>query len=248
MSWNKTVTCSECYQTGHNKNGCPRRKERYETALAMPEEERGYSQHRIIRDFEYKKERNSSRKCSYCQERGHNRRSCTELKGHFAVIAEMNRAYRTKLEEWVQEQGLNVGALLRTQEAHLSFVTGITWDCLNIWQGEIPRFVLAKFMNALDDRYDNQYTIPDNPDWPTGTDWKHSVSYSARSYAVEVVGPVSIPATAPDGWAEDTQPVKEYFKDRTSSHWSEDVDHYNSHDWWRLDGEDEKKQDLQECA
>ena len=246
MSWNRTVTCSECYNTGHNKNGCPRRKERYEAALAVPEEDRGYSERRIIQDFEYKKERNSSRKCSYCDEQGHNRRSCTKLKGHFAHIAEMNRAYRTKMVEWVQEQGVNVGALLRTPEkpSSLSLVTGITWDYLNIWQGEIPRFVLAKFMNALEDRYSNQYTIPDNPDWPTGADWKHSESYSARSYAVEVVGPVSIPATAPAGWAEDTQPVKEYFKDRTFWQWTEDASHYNSHDWWKLDGEAEKKQDL----
>ena len=248
MAWNGTVTCSECWKTGHNKNGCPRRKERYEAALAMPHEERGYSERRIIQDMEYKKERNSSRRCSYCNEQGHNRRSCPKLKEHFAIIAEMNRDYRTKLVEWVQEQGLNAGALLRTPESTLCFVSGLAWDHINIWQGEIPRFILAKPVSALGDRYQNQYTISDNPDWPTGTKWKHSDSYSARSYLAEVVGPVNTPVVAPDGWVEDTQPVKEFFKSRRLYDWTEDASHYNSHDWWRLAAEEKNSQELEECA
>ena len=246
MSWNKTVTCSECWQTGHNRNGCPKRKERYEAALAMPEGERGYSEQRIIRDIEYKKERATARKCSYCHESGHNRRSCAKLKEHFAVIAGMNRDYRTKFVEWIQEKGLNAGALLRTPESTLCFVSGLAWDSINIWQGEIPRFVRAKPVSALGGRYDDQYTIPDNPDWPTGTKWNHSESYSARSYSAEVVGPVATPAAAPDGWVEDTQPVKIYFKDKRIFDWTEDVSHYNSHDWWKLDTEED--QELKESA
>ena len=79
MAWNGTVTCSECYNTGHNRNGCPRRKERHAEALALPEGEREYYQRRLIEDFARKKQR----KCSYCDEQGHNRRSCQKLKEHF---------------------------------------------------------------------------------------------------------------------------------------------------------------------
>ena len=246
MAWNGTVTCSECWREGHNRNGCPRRKERYEEALAMPHEERGYGERRIIDEWEHKRKVAASRKCSYCNEQGHNRRSCAKLKEHFAIIAEMNRDYRVKLVEWVREQGLNAGALIRTTESTLYFVSGFAWDNINIWQGEIPRFIFAKPVSALGDRYDCQYTITDNPDWPTGTKWKHSESYSARSYGAEVVGPVATPAAAPDGWAEDTQPVKEYFKSRRLYDWTEDTSHYNSHDWWKLDTEED--QELKESA
>tara|TARA_Y100000034_G_scaffold63158_1_gene76400 strand:- start:243 stop:1049 length:807 start_codon:yes stop_codon:yes gene_type:complete len=251
MAWNNTVTCSECYQTGHNKSGCPRRKERYEAALAKPEEERGYGERRLIELMEYKKERNSSRRCSYCSEQGHNRRSCTQLKAHFSVIAKMNQAYRTKFVEWIQEKGLNVGALLMTCSDHqarkaLCFVQELSWDHINVWQGEIPRFIIAKSTGTLDDRYRSHYTIADNPNWPTGQKWKHSESYSARSYGTEVVGPAEEPVTPPDGWVEDTQPVKEFFKSRRLYDWTEDPSHYNSHDWWKLDTEED--QELKESA
>jgi len=135
------------------------------------------------------------------------------------------------------------------EKRDLCFVQELAWEHINVWQGEIPRFIIAKSTGSFEDRYRNHYTMADNPDWPTGQKWNHSESYSARSYGTEVVGPAEELATPPDGWVEDTNPVKAFFKDRTMWQWSEDADHYNSHDWWKLDDEKkEENQALEECA
>ena len=82
MSWNGTVRCSYCGEKGHNRRGCPSLKKRLEQILAMPEDARNYDERCLVSEFERKKRNNVDRKCSYCGERGHNRRTCEVLAKH----------------------------------------------------------------------------------------------------------------------------------------------------------------------
>lgn len=55
MSWNGTVRCSHCYQTGHNRRGCPKLteeiKQRYDRAYAVRDEIRGMTDEELVARF-----------------------------------------------------------------------------------------------------------------------------------------------------------------------------------------------------
>ena len=72
MSWNGTVRCGNCYDQGHNRNGCPKLKEDMQKRIEADPEDYYAQQY-----FE-KKQRTSKRACGYCKESGHNRKTCFE--------------------------------------------------------------------------------------------------------------------------------------------------------------------------
>ena len=102
MSWSGTVYCSNCYEQGHNKRGCPKMKEFIE---ANPD---SYD----ARMYKARAEKAKIRRCSYCSEQGHNRRSCGVLKGHHAHALEAQEVWSNRVHAWMIEQGLGIGALV----------------------------------------------------------------------------------------------------------------------------------------
>ena len=85
MSWNGTVRCSNCYDKGHNRNGCPKLKEDMQKRLdADPNDWRAT-------DYFEKKQRTSKRTCGYCKESGHNRKTCSEAKIDRDVFIQQNQ-------------------------------------------------------------------------------------------------------------------------------------------------------------
>ena len=246
MAWNGTVTCSSCCQSGHNRSTCPRRKERYKEALAVPEEDRGYSERRLIEEFEYKKQRNSSRKCSYCGEQGHNRRSCPKLKEHVGYVAKQEKAFRAAFVEHLNETGLNIGALVaassndNTQGLHI--VTSINWDDISITTSHqaLRRFIIAKPVHLLCEsrRSRNHFNIAAPDHWSVGPAWSEKENrWQEKHHAVEVVSPSATAATPNEDWTESNKEIKEFFKDRESWQWPKEDDSslYYSCDWWDLE-------------
>ena len=73
MSWNGTVRCSNCYDNGHNKTGCPELKKAWEE---NPDSFKGREWARI------EARKRAPKKCSYCKETGHTRAGCDEIKQH----------------------------------------------------------------------------------------------------------------------------------------------------------------------
>ena len=210
----------------------------------MPEEERGYSEQRIIRDFAWKKERNSSRKCSYCDTQGHNRRKCAILKEHVGVVSKQQRLFRKAILDHFHEIGLNIGSLVHesgenatdSRKNRSAIVTDIFWSNVNVMNAELPRFIHATPSGRLGDPHSyNHYTLPGDPSWDTGPQWRHNDSYTAKSYSVAVVGPVDIPIKPPSGWLEDESDVKEWFKNQQSYQFSTDPDSYRSACWWNIE-------------
>ena len=98
MSYHGTVTCSHCYERGHNMRGCPKLKKE---AAADPN---GYAARKLTRM--------KPRTCTYCDETGHNRRGCPLLKSHKATFIADTHLWRRAFGKWMREQGANFGALL----------------------------------------------------------------------------------------------------------------------------------------
>ena len=256
MSWDGTVRCSECYKKGHNRSGCPRLKERYQEALAKPEGEREYYDDRIIREFEQKKQSNTNRKCSYCDEKGHNRRTCEILATHQSYVHRQEVAFRKGFLQHVQEIGLNVGALVdykKEGNTQLSVVTNIHWHSISVTEAHdgISRFVTGRpIKNMVDDRAQLWFNLTAPDHWPVGTKWKpKDKRWQEESYSLKVLSSVPTEAKPPSGWLTDDKMVKELFKDRHSWQWpasgdSDTVNSYYSCDFWDL----EKEQELEKIA
>jgi len=138
MSWTGTVRCSICHRSGHNKSGCPQVAEEYEECQGLiakynadnpdiPDitdgewisyslkEEIGLNwKHMRSREIvETKKNKNTTRQCTYCGEVGHNRRTCTALKTDIDLLVKASTAYNKRLAKAYELSGLYVGGLLQ---------------------------------------------------------------------------------------------------------------------------------------
>mgnify|MGYP005823771727 CR=1 FL=1 len=130
MAWNNTVTCSSCWERGHNKAGCPILKERMQKRLEADPDD-----WRATRYFE-KKRRSSKRRCSYCDNAGHNRKTCKELKHAKQITAERSSEWRHRALEHLKNIGLGVGALVKYDkwnngEIQYAMVKSISWNTLD---------------------------------------------------------------------------------------------------------------------
>ena len=264
MSWNGTVHCGYCREKGHNQRGCEEyknvKKERYERALNTPEGDRSYYDNRTIQDWEAAEQKKSTpRKCSYCSEHGHNRRSCEPLKEHMECVLKQERAFRTAFVDHLSDIGLNIGSLILPHDQsddrrnyidnvpHL--VTKIRWENISICEARqsIDRFVIARpVSNLINDRNVTAFNIKAPEHWPTGERWNEtSQRWQEEHYGLNVIS--GTPGIEPPaGWFEDKSKVKEFFKDRESWMWPSDnnVSDYYRCDWWIL----EENQELEKIA
>jgi hypothetical protein len=124
LSWNNTVTCSWCYERGHNKNGCQVRK----TYIA--ENPDAYeSRHDADR-----LRRARTRQCSYCKGTGHNRRKCGQLKNDKQSLQKEIVEGRAAIAATLEERGLAIGALVSYQRdywndtTYVGLVESISWE------------------------------------------------------------------------------------------------------------------------
>ena len=129
-NYNGRIRCGYCYEYGHNSRTCPEKKKRLQEQLeATKESDDGryadYYAHRIAKmtgvnpeTGEEVKRRDESRGrvCSYCNERGHNRRTCEQLKSDLARYAVMTREARQEVRAWALEDGIGIGAMVKYKE------------------------------------------------------------------------------------------------------------------------------------
>jgi len=255
MAWNGTVTCSECYRTGHNKAGCPRRKERYQEALAIPEADRDWGQQRLVDSYESSKKRRSSRKCSYCSEAGHNRRKCTALSEHTGHVARQQAAFRMAFLEHVHDIGLQVGALVQQTGNHRAgahVVLNIHWDNIDITQcgsNGLLRFIQTRPLSDLGNSRarTHSFTLKSPDTWATGPRYAGPQDrWQEDSYGIDVIGATHTPAQPPEGWLTGPGHIKEFFKDRAAWQWpTKPGDNYYSCEWWDLG---EQNQEIKESS
>ena len=108
MSWNGTVRCSKCYETGHNITGCPEMKKAWE------QDPNSYHGRQYAASEARKK---APKTCSYCKETGHTRAGCDEIKRHKLQFHNDAALFRKVLVKWMGEVGIGVGALVRSSDA-----------------------------------------------------------------------------------------------------------------------------------
>tara|TARA_Y100001963_G_scaffold57817_1_gene80896 strand:+ start:952 stop:1737 length:786 start_codon:yes stop_codon:yes gene_type:complete len=135
MSWNGTVRCSWCGQSGHNAAGCKEKlakmKEwRYDDDISKRQRARNYFSRR-----ERKAERAKNRSCSYCGEPGHTKRTCKLRKADVSVYAELIYAGRKKLYKSFQEKGFGPGALVSYEDKK--------------WSGDVHEYVTETYLGVV---------------------------------------------------------------------------------------------------
>jgi len=124
-NYNGTVTCGHCYQQGHNKRSCPRATERAQSAYQQAKEAGSPDLEYYARALakrtginpetgEKRKRRDESygRKCSYCRERGHSRRTCGSMKDDQRNYRRMASVVRKDMLANMQEHGFGIGSLV----------------------------------------------------------------------------------------------------------------------------------------
>jgi len=166
MAYNRTVRCSNCWNTGHNRRTCPDIKAAIAKEAAEGKE--GYFTKQKARETS----RHRTRKCTFCNTSGHNRRSCTVLKGELATIADLTIRYRTKIVAWLKDLNIVEGSFVRYRQLErfnlrdinasegvlrVGIVKSILWDNVTAWRtchGEQALFTVDTHMRRQRPRYD----------------------------------------------------------------------------------------------
>ena len=139
-----SVRCSHCYDVGHNRTTCPERKKRIQQLR-----ENGDTDHWMVREEDRriaaKKNRTTVRRCSYCGETGHNRRSCSELGMAKRTFQKYQSRFRNAIFNDMMDRGLGVGAIIKITSREYDYdirdyadvevhrmVTSINWKGINV--------------------------------------------------------------------------------------------------------------------
>jgi hypothetical protein len=148
-NYKRTVRCGYCYEKEHNKSACPKRKvdlkqniEDYTKKLAENKFSHDYERSNIERylrnakDSLHKMEtRGQNRKCGFCGEEGHTRRTCSHRKAQVAEQMAKAIALRKSVAQRMQVDGFGPGALISvsnprhgSSEPVLAVVTHIDFE------------------------------------------------------------------------------------------------------------------------
>ena len=132
-NYKRTVRCGHCYEKGHNKSACPKRKqdlkdsiERYTKELSennwAEDDWQRRNTERYLRhskDQLHKMEtRGKNRKCGFCGEEGHTRRTCVYRKNQVEEQLEKTLHVRKQAISRMMDAGFGPGALVSVGQDH----------------------------------------------------------------------------------------------------------------------------------
>ena len=152
MSWREdTVTCSHCWEQGHNRVGCAGRKKFVAESRAVPADDRTWRQIEAVKeDDKYAMKRMAPRHCSYCRVRinelvtGHNRRNCPALAADRLKLMEREKEFRPIVLEALIDAGFGVGAMVEWKDGwrgmQQGIITSVNWGAI----GLMTRFSLFR--------------------------------------------------------------------------------------------------------
>ncbi len=184
MSWNGTVRCSWCGQSGHNAAGCKEKREQMEKWLDSEDKRNRYRATRYFSKRESKAARAKNRSCSYCGEPKHTKRTCKIRKSDVSVYAEMIYDGRKKLYKSFQEKGFGPGALVSYED--------------KTWNSEIGDYVAQTYVGIVTSIRHDQLSHRINL-----TQWNSNSKYANVSWINHPAGamkpwPASLPLRAID--------------------------------------------------
>ena len=224
--YRSSPTCSKCWTVGHTKRACPAYRKK--AAIWLRENEylkdtSEYHKPHYVREVEAYANSAKNRVCSWCQEKGHNKRSCEVRKSATTKNVEKNKEWRAVVLEKLKEVGLGVGALItsknyRDEAPNLYLVTDMRWDGINIRTSgnECVEYYEYSKSNYKEGSAYPQMTVSsiDNcrsttlyyPQFKDGDD--NELFYSA-SDGLEIVSPSE--PSPPDDWLNDEAWAKGLF-------------------------------------
>ena len=196
----RTVTCSSCWQRGHNRSGCPDRAAQIEKHRA--EDPDCYS----VKRYDEEKKIKKTRSCSYCRRGGHNVTTCEEIKAHVESEIDRSIVYRALAYEHIKATGLGIGALIHVEEYYdesynvipaVGFITHIVWDRID-HQNKKNYYGTNCFVAKMQvkDRYgytNLEVGLPYHPDLCYNERQRHEFDIAVPSDKVE----------PPDGWFDE---------------------------------------------
>jgi hypothetical protein len=124
--------------------------------------------------------------------------------------AAQNREHRQKVLQVLKDSGINIGALITTDdedtypkdEIDLRIVTGFAWDEVQV-KDRHRRFIQTDCVNGEDGRYGNYaYNLPRNPLIDMTYGWSRAKVLSKRD-----TSDIDVPA----GWLDGTSGIDKYF-------------------------------------
>ena len=185
-NYKRTVRCSHCYEIGHNRSSCPQLKKslqdtisEYKARLDKDVWDRPYDKVQAERRFEWAsnqlhkmQSRGKNRKCGFCGQYGHTRRTCQERKDKTAEMLEKTLDVRRRMRDVLQDIGYAPGALVNVSVRDQRFPGGVlgvvtSISLKNIYHGNVydggqwaPSYkqnVKVKLLKTCKDWYGTEY-------------------------------------------------------------------------------------------
>lgn len=242
-AYKRTVHCRHCGQRGHNKASCTVLKEKMEQLRAQdPNDWR-------VRTYDAKKAKRSQkgkdRKCSYCDEKGHNRATCPDLKAHMSATQEKNVIFRAAMYKRFQALGIGVGTIISSDRNQArvdredydsptyripQVITQICWDNINFWNKAYTYFdnnapYVTKPLTSIDRRYSSDAgwvwdsetlkLVLDEHNATQYEDGTHWRYDDRYNFFSEVESPVTTDAPPPKWFDSAEGSIKALYKKRT---------------------------------
>jgi len=135
MSWSGTIHCGYCWDKGHNRVTCPKRKANVEER--RKEDPTSW----VVESYDQEQENRKVRTCKYCSIKGHNKRTCEELKKDIANTQSNCSEWRRNALKAMDELGLGIGSLV-IYKGSTALVVDIHWGEGSHWAAldpEAPR-------------------------------------------------------------------------------------------------------------
>jgi hypothetical protein len=145
-NYKRTIRCGYCYEIGHNKSSCEAKKQMHKDNIAgyekmlqrddLTNSDRLHAERHLAR---HKKQvakatnLGKHRRCSYCKEEGHTRRTCNHRKADMKTFAKKCLEAREQFVERMVATGFGIGSLgyrgdYYGQTDELTIVESIMWD------------------------------------------------------------------------------------------------------------------------
>jgi len=179
-NYKRTVRCGHCYEKGHNRGSCSKRKEdlasnieRYEKELAEDSFSEEWYKTNTERALTRSKDdlnkmltKGQNRKCGFCAETGHNRSTCPVRKTQVVDKTALTIALRKGAAERMINDGFGPGSLVSVADPRhgdvdvLAIVT--TVDFVNIAPSHKPN--KEEYFNGHRGIY-YQYVVPMDDRW-----------------------------------------------------------------------------------
>lgn len=229
-----TVTCSNCWQRGHNRRGCPALRERMVARIKNdPDDWRA-------RQYFEKKERSKgkNKKCGYCKNPGHQRRTCKELTHAKATAVRLCAEWRKDFIVALKDKGVGIGSLVEFRsygDPTLGMITDIQWHKLDhrlkFGDGDIHALHVKSIDNLSSQYGATRVPLPTLEDGLTGDCF---TSYQKNTIVVSALSGSRVEAQVPTAFLTGEDCIDLIFKESAKA--SERLEAWEIQEWCPTQG------------